>query len=123
MGTYPNLVSEFFRAALAVPKIEFLRRHRSLKIATNEARRIGASSIKRSSAERRILRTAIAAVDSLLPGKPNCLRRSLMEIAMDSGAAREHLLAGFRAGGGPRSGHAWLESHKPDKTYDAIFPI
>jgi hypothetical protein len=123
MGTYPKLISEFFRASLTVLQIEFLRRRRSLKVAANEARRIGASSIRRSSAERRILRTAIATVDSLLPGKPNCLRRSLMEMAMDSGAAREQLLAGFRSGGGPRSGHAWLESHRSDETYDAIFPI
>jgi hypothetical protein len=44
-------------------------------------------------------------------------------MSLDAGAAGEQLLAGFKAGGVPASGHAWLESHGVSETYDAVISI
>jgi hypothetical protein len=68
----------------------------------------------------------IALVDRVLPGEPNCLRRALLEIALDAGAAEEPLHLGLKVPGGPRSGHAWLASW-PDaanaSAYDAVLEV
>jgi len=58
-----------------------------------------------------------------MPTGGNCLRRSLLEMSLDAGAASERLLAGFRTGGATTSGHAWLESDAVREHYDAIIPI
>jgi hypothetical protein len=110
-------------AALVAPRIEFLRRNKSLHMAADLARRSALRSPIRTISQRSSLRRAIARVDSLFPGGPNCFRRSLMEISLDRGAAREKLLAGFQKGGGLGSGHAWLESHDVEKSYDAVFAV
>jgi hypothetical protein len=68
----------------------------------------------------------IRLVDRLFPGGANCYRRTLLEIALDAGAAEERLFLGLKEQGGPASGHAWLESW-PDAAeasrYDAIVEI
>jgi hypothetical protein len=70
------------------------------------------------------LKRAIAAVDARYPGGPNCVRRSLLEMALDRGAAGESLFAGFKAGGGKQTGHAWLASDPtPVERYDAVLTI
>jgi hypothetical protein len=65
-------------------------------------------------------------MDRVLPAGPNCYRRALLEMYLDSGASREPLYLGLRAHGGPRSGHAWLASW-PDNAgasaYDAILEM
>jgi len=55
-----------------------------------------------------------------MPNGPNCLRRSLLEMSLDRGAAQEKLLAGYKAGGLVGSGHAWLESESTSERYDAV---
>jgi hypothetical protein len=84
----------------------------------------GAGRPAREKAARERLRRTIRFVDRLFPSGPNCYRRTLTEIALDSGAAAEPLHMGLQAGGGPRSGHIWLAS-APDGAgrYDAEFVL
>jgi hypothetical protein len=45
-------------------------------------------------------------------------------MAVDATAATDTLHLGLRAGGGPRSGHAWLSGWPPETgTYDARFSL
>jgi hypothetical protein len=70
------------------------------------------------------LQRMIRWVDRLFPGGPNCYRRALVEISLDSGAAAEPLHIGIRAAGTLTSGHAWLESSSDRGTdYSAEFSI
>jgi hypothetical protein len=66
----------------------------------------------------------IAFVDRSFPSGANCYRRVLLEIALDSGAAREPIYFAFSAGGGPQSGHACLASDRVTlESYDAVFVV
>ena len=123
MGQAVSLLLEFSRAVVALPALEFNRRRRSLHSAIAEARRVRSGRRARSAVERVILRRAIALLDRCLPGGPNCVRRALLEVRLDEGAARERFFAGFRAGGGDKSGHAWLESHPTRQQFDAVVAI
>jgi len=117
---------ELARVVVAMPRVELDRRRASLHHAVRMARQRSAGRAQRSLEARRRLRRAIAFVDARLPGGPNCVRRSLLEMALDAGAAREKLLAGFVAGGGKKSGHAWLEFESVprfDHTFDAVIAI
>jgi hypothetical protein len=116
-------VLDLVRIVRMVPAIEVMRRRASLSSAVHGARALGARRIARSPAGRAALKRLIAAIDRRLPGGGNCLRRSLIEMALDGGAAREPLFAGFRTGGGPKSGHAWLESDPSGGSYDAVISI
>jgi len=111
---------------VALPRIEWGRRFRGPALLVNRVREYGASAPARDPARRARLRRAIAAVDARLPGGPNCLRRALLEMRLDAGAARELIHFGLRAHGGPRSGHAWLSSW-PDSerasSYDAVLEM
>jgi hypothetical protein len=104
--------------------VEYQRRHLSLHAAAAAARRRVASK-RRTSTAREQLRYVIAAVDRRLGARPNCVRRALLEMSLDSAAASDKLLAGFKAGGGDRSGHAWLASHpeQGQQSFDAIISI
>jgi hypothetical protein len=113
---------EILRVAIALPRVELARRRSSLHRAVETIRRHG-SPRRRSVEERRHLRRAIAIVDARLPGDPNCVRRSLLEMALDRGAADEKLFAGFVSHGGPKSGHAWLESDPVQRQFDAVIAI
>lgn len=86
-------------------------------------RAMSASRRARSPDERLVLRRAIAAIDRRFPGGANCVRRSLLEMALDREAGKEELFAGFRRGGGLASGHAWLGSPPIDASYDAVVAI
>jgi hypothetical protein len=70
----------------------------------------GESSRSRTPDERARLQWMVRAVDRLFPSGPNCYRRALIEVAVDSHAAREPLHLGLRAEGGTGSGHTWLAS-------------
>jgi len=113
---------ELARVLFAVPRVELHRRRSSLHHAAALMRK-GSSRRLRAPDDRARLRRAIAIVDARLPGGPNCVRRSLLEMALDHGAANEKLLAGFVSGGGPKSGHAWLESERMPQRYDAIITV
>jgi hypothetical protein len=114
---------EMARVALAVPGVERQRRRSSLHLAVSEARRRSPRSPARSLEQRAQLRRAIAFVDARMLAGPNCVRRSLLEMTLDRGAANEKLLAGFVSGGGPKSGHAWLESEPTRQRFDAVVAL
>jgi hypothetical protein len=114
---------EVARVVLAVPRVEAQRRRSSLHHAVSAVRKQSSRRPARSLDARARLRRAIAVVDARLPGGPNCVRRSLLEMALDGGAAREKFLAGFVSGGGRKSGHAWLEFEPVHDQYDAVLSI
>jgi hypothetical protein len=115
---------ELPRVLIAVRTVERNRRSLPLHAAIRSSRRQATTSPLRSPESRRGLKRAIVAVDARYPGGPNCLRRSLLEMALDRGAAAESLFAGFKAGGGQKSGHAWLMSDpSPTEQYDTILTI
>jgi hypothetical protein len=117
--TLANLLS----ALAALPVAEWRRRTVSLHHAVALARADAAGRPKRTATARQQLRRVIAAVDARMPGGPNCVRRSLMEMSLDAGAARELLHAGLRRGGGPGSGHAWLKSQPVSESYDVVISV
>jgi hypothetical protein len=114
---------DIFRVARLLPAVELQRRRGSIHSAVALARKGGMERRVRSSEDRAGLKRVIGAVDRRLPGGGNCVRRALLEIALDGGAAREHFFAGLRSGGGSKSGHAWLESDSPGGVYDAVVAI
>ena len=118
-----SLVLALVRSLVELPLIEADRRRLSLHNAVARARQRATRRTACTPEGRATLRRAISIVDRLTPWGPNCVRRSLLEISLDAGAAREHLFAGFKAGGGPKSGHAWLESHPSSDRFDVVVSI
>jgi len=118
-----GLALELFRVLRLLPGTELGRREGSLHTVVADARRKGAHRPARSSTDRARLRRIISRVDGHFPGGANCVRRALLEMSLDSGAAGERLFAGFKTGGGAGSGHAWLESETPTARYDAVISI
>jgi hypothetical protein len=118
-----QLPVETARAFRIAFRVEGMRKRESLHAAVRLARGLSARAPARGTAERRVLRRAISIVETLLFGGSNCVRRSLMELALDQGAASEPFVAGFRRSGGPRSGHAWLASDGDNGSYDAVVTI
>lgn len=117
------LFKELFAVLRQLPTVEVWWRSVALHRAVMFARQAGGARAVRSSQARQLLRRVISATDRRLPGGGNCVRRALLEIALDGGAAREALCAGFRTGGGPGSGHAWLESEPSNERFDAVIRI
>lgn len=86
------------------------------------ARRMGRTARARGPEDRARLRRIISLCDWVLPGAPNCYRRSLVELALDGNAAKEPFVIGLTQDGGPRSGHAWLGSARGrTAAYDVEF--
>jgi hypothetical protein len=116
-------MTDLFRVLGVLPLVEWRRRRLSLHGAVASARADSHKRGARSKSARVRLRRFIGAVDARMPGGGNCVRRALIEMSLDAAAGRERLFAGFRTGGGPRSGHAWLESHAVTETYDAVISV
>jgi hypothetical protein len=116
-------LGDLLRVLSALPLVEWRRRRQSLHLAVANIRAGGEKRAARSGAARARLQRLIGAVDARMPGGGNCVRRVLLEMSLDRGAAGERLLAGLRSGGGPGSGHAWLESHPVRETYDAVIAV
>jgi hypothetical protein len=114
---------ELWRVLWLVPLVDQWRRGWSLHRAVALARSRGIQRAARSPSARLQLRRVIGAVDRRLPGGQNCVRRALLEMALDGSAAREQFFAGLQTGGGPGSGHAWLESNPTSDRYDAVIAI
>jgi hypothetical protein len=115
--------ADLARALGAVARVESDRRRLGIHQAVRRARGRAALVPERSPSGRKRLKKAISMADALMPGGRNCVRRSLLEISLDSGAAKERLLAGFVAGGGYKSGHAWLESEPTSRKFDAVVTL
>jgi hypothetical protein len=123
MADVAQLFAEIARVVAVLPRVEADRRAASPQRAARAARLRALRVRARTAEARERLRRAIAIVDGWVPGGGNCLRRSLLEMSLDRGAASERLLAGFKTGGAPASGHAWLESQVVTDRYDAIISI
>lgn len=114
---------ELMRALRSVPRVEANRRHKNLHDAVAAARAASEGRMPLPPERRAALRRAINIVDAWFPRGANCVRRSLLEMALDPGAAHEEFLAGFQSRGGPGSGHAWLGSNAASKSFDAVFRL
>lgn len=123
---FPALLAECARVLLAVPAIEWRRKRQGPEPLLLRYRDRGRASSRRDDPDRRLLRRAIAAVDRRFPDGGNCYRRVLLEIALDSGAADEDFVMGFRLKGEQgqsTDGHVWLASEPPaegEAAYDVI---
>jgi hypothetical protein len=120
----PTLLLECVQVAMVCPAIERARQIESFAPLVLRLRQRGCLKRQRDASARSQLRRAIQLVDRVFPSGPNCYRRVLLEIALDSGAAREPVYFGLRAAGGPGSGHAWLGGDRGSpEAYDAVFTV
>jgi hypothetical protein len=92
-------------------------------------RQEGGAHPRRSAAARQRLQRAVRLVDRCFPGGGNCYRRVLLEVALDSDAAKAVVMFGLRAGGGPGSGHAYFKSDEAGSSelaahrFDVVFEM
>lgn len=113
-----SFAREVLRAFGALPRAT-RRLAEPPRAALRDARRDGARATRRGARGRARLRRAISWVDALGPGGPQCLRRVLLELALDAGAAEETV----RLGLDPRAaGHAWIVGREPDR-FGATFDV
>ena len=123
VARYWAVARDVARVACILPLVERQRRRLSLHAAVAAARGRSRWLGSPSADDRARLRRVIGAIDRRLPDGGNCVRRALLEMSLNTAAARERLLAGFRSGGGVSSGHAWLESQPATERYDAVMAI
>jgi len=120
----PALLVELGRVARLLIVVERDRSNLGPCPAAARARTRGGGTRARPKSERDVLRRAISILDARMRGGPNCLRRALLEMSLDRGAAGEALHLQVSANGEPGSGHARLESWPEDgRTFDATFVI
>ena len=112
----PSTLAELLNVLRVLPEIESARRKCGPRPLLEDLRRRAARAPERGAVRRRCLRRAIAWVDRCLGA--NCFRRTLLETALDRGAASEAVSLGFSTGGAQLSGHAWLGAEEQPVTYD-----
>jgi hypothetical protein len=117
------MLLDVLRVIGQLPRVEWVRRRWGPAAAVRYARDVGATRFRRNDDGRARLTRFIRLIDRVFPTGPNCYRRVLLEMALDGGAAREPMMMGFRASGGPQSGHAWLASQPPGESYDAVVSV
>jgi Transglutaminase-like superfamily len=109
------------RVLLAFPTVERGRSHAPPGPLLARLRARGIARRERSSLSRARLARAIAWVDRLGPGGPNCLRRTLLRVALDPLAAREPVVFGLDM---PEAkGHAWVSGTEETDRYDVEFRV
>jgi hypothetical protein len=111
----------------AVPLIERGRRRSSPAALLGAMRIRGSKRPVRSAGSQARLARAIRWVDRLGPGGPNCLRRTLLRVALDPAAAREPVVFGLNvtAAREPSAapGHAWVGEAEPSGRFDVEFRV
>ena len=125
LSFYLRALPDLLSAWVLEPTVERARVKEGPVPLIEALRRQGRTRPGRDEAGRARLREAIALAERLRGRIPNCYRRVLLEIALDAGAARERVFLALDSGGGPGSGHAYLQSH-PDAggtSYDAVFDV
>jgi hypothetical protein len=120
---------ELGRVLLVLPSVEYGRRRTppGALLAAMRAR----GSARRARPERSLARLAraIGWADRFSPGGPNCLRRTLLRVALDPQAAREPVILGLNvpgtglAGTAKANGHAWLASTETSGRFDVEFRV
>lgn len=118
-----QVMSETARVLASLPVVEIGRRFTGPAPLVARLRSRAMTRRQRDPAAREQLKKIIAWVDARLPAGANCYRRSLLEVALDRGAAQEPLFMGLSSDGGPRSGHAWLGDHSDGRDYDAVISL
>jgi hypothetical protein len=112
-------VRDAARALRLVPEAERARHATSPERAVAAMRARGRMCHTRGALARARLRRAIGWVDALHPRGPNCYRRTLLELALDAGAAHETLVFGLDVG---RTGHVAFKGRE-ELGFDALFEI
>jgi hypothetical protein len=110
---------EVGRALVAARDAERSRLRDPPRDAIERMRARGRLAAARGAIGRSRLRCAIGWVDAFAPfrGGPNCFRRTLLEIALDGGAAREAVVFGLDVG---KTGHATLKDAE-ELPFDVAF--
>lgn len=114
-------VAEVARVLVCVVHAERLRVGETPERAVTTMRSRGRQASARGVTGRARLRRAIAWVDAVFPGGPNCFRRVLAEVGLDGGAASETLVFGLDVGAG-ESGHVAFKGAE-DRAFDVAFEI
>jgi hypothetical protein len=115
--------------AWVLPRVEHGRRNKPAGPLLDDVRAEGRARGGRSERSRARLARAIRWVDRLGPGGPNCLRRTLLAVALDPDAAREPVVFGLnvRAKGDPTQrspeGHAWVNETEASGRFDVEFRV
>ncbi len=118
-----SATSDLVRVVCVLPWVEYARIRLGPRPAVVAMREMGKRRAGRSQSGRAQLQQIVRWVDALFPRGRNCYRRVLLETALDAGAASESVLLGFRQGGGPGSGHAWLASSLEGAGYDCVISV
>ena len=106
---------------LALPTVERGRRTAPPGPLLAQLRARGSVRRKRSERSRARLARAIGWGDRLGPGGPNCLRRTLLRVALDPDSAGESVVFGLNL---PRAeGHAWVSGTEAPARYDVEFRV
>jgi len=112
--------SELARVVRIVRDVERRRLGESPEATVRAMRERGRrSGVTRGPLGRARLRRAIRWVDALMRGRPNCYRRTLLELALDAGAARETLLLGLDVG---KTGHIAFRGLE-ERTFDVVYEL
>jgi hypothetical protein len=129
-----GLALDLGRVLLVLPAIERARRRGSAGSVLSAMRMRGSRAPARGARSQARLARAIGWVDRLGPGGPNCLRRTLLRVALDPTAAKEDVVLGLnvsearrasRTRGAPSetSGHAWVGDAEPAGRYEVEFRV
>lgn len=110
---------ELLRVLRVMPEAERRRRRDAPERAVSAMRARGRRHYARAPVGRARLRRAIGWVDAVFPGGPNCLRRTLTELALDRGAASETLVFGLDVG---KTGHVAFKDAE-DRSFDVAFEV
>lgn len=110
---------EVARAMRIARQAERARTEDSPQAAVAAMRERGRGAPARDEIGRARLRRAIGWVDAMMPRGENCYRRTLMELALDAGAAGETLVFGLDVG---KTGHVAFKDRE-DIAFDVLFEI
>jgi hypothetical protein len=123
-GSEPNENAEPWRRELVrvlrvVREVERRRLSDGPEAIVRDFRARGARQQKRGPIGRARLRRAIGWIDAAFHRGPNCFRRTLLELVLDAGAARERLVFGLDVG---RTGHVTFKGRE-DRTFDVVYEL
>lgn len=117
-----SFAEELARVAAVVVEVERRRRRDAPERVVREMRARGAIERERGPVGRARLVRAIGWIDAALPGGQNCYRRTLLELALDAGAARETLVFGLDVG---RTGHVAFKGREDGtmERFDVVYEL
>jgi hypothetical protein len=117
------------RVLLVLPSVERGRRHTPAGPLLAAIRARGSAQRPRSIRSQTRLARAIRWVDKVGPGGPNCLRRTLLRVALDPRAACKPVFLGLNVKGPAGGvafeahGHAWLADAEALGRFDVEFRV